>query len=371
MRQVFKNQKAALEKKINVNYVTGLAKALGIKTNKDTFSEQNMKSREHIQQLKEKLAWRLIRKLQMENQDIFPTPAQGKKKNQKNVGEPIKLEKLQSSDKKSEGPKRSSSKERSLEATPKDLKLTKIEEIQAKNEMQCLYKYSIGKGNNALMVRSLFKNRFWWMIADKGADMEKVNFMWTQIKNSIYMDTLLCKFPEKKSGLGLKEKSTMKAAASTLPSYPADSLQAKQLENKLYNKIEDNFHVANKKALFLNMRIYYESLGEDPFLHLPVTFHIKNGLADPEFQKFKEHYQQVESEVKERKALRLKMKQERQQARDANQTYQDDYDSPVQSPEKDTKKTEGIAEPETKLPPPIKNIWIIKPGENTNCGNGI
>lgn len=66
---------------MNVNYVTGLAKALGIKINKDTFSEQNMKSREHIQQLKEKLAWRLIRKLQFENQDIFPTPAQGKKKN--------------------------------------------------------------------------------------------------------------------------------------------------------------------------------------------------------------------------------------------------------------------------------------------------
>ena len=49
--------------------------------------------------------------------------------------------------------------------------------------MTCLYKYSVGKGNNALLIRSLFKNRFWWMIADKGADMERVNFMWTQIKN--------------------------------------------------------------------------------------------------------------------------------------------------------------------------------------------
>lgn len=74
--------------------------------------------------------------------------------------------------------------------------------------MQSLYKYSIGKGNNALMVRSLFKNRFWWMIADKGAEMDKVNFMWTQIKVGMHMDTLLCKYPENKSGLvGWKEKT--------------------------------------------------------------------------------------------------------------------------------------------------------------------
>jgi len=56
------------------------------------------------------------------------------------------------------------------------------------------------------MVRSLFKNRFWWMIADKGAEMDRVNFMWTQIKNASHMETLLCKFPEKSSGFGYKEK---------------------------------------------------------------------------------------------------------------------------------------------------------------------
>ena len=122
----------------------------------------------------------------------------------------------------------------------------------------------------------------------------------------------------------------------------------------MYNKIEDNFHLANKKALFLNLRNYYESLNQDPFIALPVTFHVKNGLADPEFANFKEHYRKVEEEVKVRKALRLKRKHERAEF------------SPEQSPDKAEK-----AEPEQPLPPPIKNIWIIKPGENTNCGNGI
>jgi hypothetical protein len=53
--------------------------------------------------------------------------------------------------------------------------------------------------------------------------------------------------------------------------------------HKLYNKLEGNWHLSNKKALFLNMRNYYESINEDPFDYLPVTFHVKTGVNDPEF----------------------------------------------------------------------------------------
>ena len=62
-----------------------------------------------------------------------------------------------------------------------------------------------------------------------------------------------------------------------------DAAQMKQLDVKMYNKVEDNFHLANKKALLLNMRNYYEALDQNVFDNLPVTFHIKNGLSDPEF----------------------------------------------------------------------------------------
>ena len=55
---------------------------------------------------------------------------------------------------------------------------------------------------------------------------------------------------------------------------------------KLANKIEDNYHLCNKKALFVNMKNYYEAIGEDPFDSLPVTFHIKEGLTDPNFLAF-------------------------------------------------------------------------------------
>ena len=56
---------------------------------------------------------------------------------------------------------------------------------------------------------------------------------------------------------------------------------------KMYNKLEDNFHLSNKKALFINMKNYYEAVGEDVSLALPLTFHVKS-REDPEYQRFKE-----------------------------------------------------------------------------------
>jgi hypothetical protein len=55
------------------------------------------------------------------------------------------------------------------------------------------------------------------------------------------------------------------------------------LSNKLkvYAKLEANFHLSNKYALFYNMRRYYNAVGRDPFEVLPLTFHIKNGSNDP------------------------------------------------------------------------------------------
>ena len=65
----------------------------------------------------------------------------------------------------------------------------------------------------------------------------------------------------------------------------------KYSDDKLYNKIEDNFHMNNKKALYLNMKNYYEALDQDVFANLPLTFHIKDGLEDPEFSKFQTYYE--------------------------------------------------------------------------------
>ncbi len=85
----------------------------------------------------------------------------------------------------------------------------------------------------------------------------------------------------------------------------------------VYNKLEDNYHLANKKALFMNISSYYKALGYDPFdVAIPLTFHVKS-VSDPECDRFVEIYNKFQNE---------KIGQ---------------------------------------------NIWIIKPGENSNRGSGI
>lgn len=68
--------------------------------------------------------------------------------------------------------------------------------------------------------------------------------------------------------------------------------------------MEDNFHLSNKKAMFLNMKIYYEAMNKDVFSALPVTFHIKEGLDDVEFNKFKTFYFKEEEEIKKQKQFK-------------------------------------------------------------------
>lgn len=56
------------------------------------------------------------------------------------------------------------------------------------------------------------------------------------------------------------------------------------------NHIEAHYHLSNKKALFLNMRLYYEALSEDMFQFMPVTFHLTEGTESKEWDKFEECY---------------------------------------------------------------------------------
>ena len=68
------------------------------------------------------------------------------------------------------------------------------------------------------------------------------------------------------------------------------------------------------------MKTYYECLGENPFDFIPLTFHIQEGSSDPQFEVFLKQFEENQSEEGKKK---------------------------------------------------LQNIWIVKPGENTNRGNGI
>jgi len=64
----------------------------------------------------------------------------------------------------------------------------------------------------------------------------------------------------------------------------------------IYNRLEDNYHLSNKKALFLNVSAYYQSMGINPFeVAIPLTFNVKTPHQnDSEYIKFTRAYRKFE-----------------------------------------------------------------------------
>ena len=85
---------------------------------------------------------------------------------------------------------------------------------------------------------------------------------------------------------------------------------------RIHNRLECNYNLADKKFLYLNMKKYYQAIGENVFDYLPLTFHLENGEDDSSFSEFSSVFESF----KAKKML---------------------------------------------------NLWILKPGENCNRGNGI
>lgn len=190
------------------------------------------------------------------------------------------------------------------------------------------YTVYVGKGNNSPMIKKLFASRSWWKIIE---NKELANFVWSQWKDKQVISDLKC-FQEQMDknavclgkasirindseidqfGLGLIKKSKSYVVL------PCEKFFSEH--QKLHNKLEFNQCLTNKKGLYATMKLYYESLGLELFAKVPMTFNVTSE-ADEEYQKFLQIYQEYESE-----------------------------------------KTKGT----------MQNIWIIKPGEYTNRGNGI
>ena len=58
--------------KFNHNYALGLGRALGLHLKRDAFQEHNMKSRDHVNGLREKLIFCLWKKLNNNNKNVIP-----------------------------------------------------------------------------------------------------------------------------------------------------------------------------------------------------------------------------------------------------------------------------------------------------------
>ena len=149
------------------------------------------------------------------------------------------------------------------------------------------FKAFIEKGNNGTAVKTILNRRSWWSIQEThDENYESSDFMWTQWNKQKIFDNL-------------------------------PTSQQRIPFNSIYNKIEANHNLSDKKDLFLNLESYYKSIGVDSSENIPLTFLIEGGKESDSFNKFRQYYNLLSS-----------------------------------SPEEDNK-------------------WILKPGENSNRGQNI
>jgi len=58
----------------------------------------------------------------------------------------------------------------------------------------------------------------------------------------------------------------------------------------VYNRIDHNYNLSNKKNLFLNMKEYYESTGEDLHSNIPLTFLVEEESKLESVEEFKDFF---------------------------------------------------------------------------------
>lgn len=179
---------------------------------------------------------------------------------------------------------------------------------------------------------------------------ENPNFVWTQIKNKSFIEiltkaqnenifddeenqqesslnkgiltatTTILSLDNLKSLISQEDMPLLRKgwkSLKTLKKKEENTLTIKKpMELKIHNHFENNFHLGNKKALFYNLREYYEKTNQNVFQDIPTTFHIRKGLEDPEYSNFLNCF----NEMKEKTGQKL---------------------------------------------------WILKPGERSNRGKGI
>ena len=63
---------------------------------------------------------------------------------------------------------------------------------------------------------------------------------------------------------------------------------------RVYNKLSENRELTSKKRLFYNMYNYYTLNKVNPFIKIPLTFHVLYGSYDAVFKTFLAKYNEIQ-----------------------------------------------------------------------------
>ncbi|CAD8072953.1 unnamed protein product [Paramecium primaurelia] len=299
--------------------------------------------------------------IQVKQVQVQPLPKETTPKPLKRLIPIIKLERTTSPIKKAIAPQSQNKKKVLIDDTrywdigylkfiqcPSVLEINQI--INFTNALQVLpaqhqkyYKLYVGRGNNHMMVKSIFSMRAQWTV---GGNLEEddLNFIWTQkfvdfpqseiksIQRSISNETIEGWIDSNDQTLirqawdRVEGKSKKKLADYNLESQPIlnNLCNVKELltinhQNqsiRIHNHLKEGNQLGDKKFLFLNLSKHCQENEIDLWTLIPLTYHIQ-GPNDQSFYLFKKKFEEVSVDSQ------------------------------------------------------FKNIWIIKPGEDSNRGQGI
>jgi len=196
--------------------------------------------------------------------------------------------------------------------------INKENEISIEQMPETSYKFCILNGNNSNLIKTFFRQRSWW---SSGNEQDEVNLIWSQWNKTDFIGKL------KKVDVKVRSNNENKC------------IELIPQEIKLSNHLEFNYVLGNKKCMYYNLKFYYQMINKEHLDIMPLTFHVR-GILDPEYENFKKEYLKNEEAIKKNQKVKHK------------------------------RSTKGNSEKEFDVNS-NKNIWIIKPGENTNRGNGI
>ena len=72
----------------------------------------------------------------------------------------------------------------------------------------------------------------------------------------------------------------------------------------MHNHFENNYFLGNKKALFYNLKQYYDLKKQDVFSIIPTTYHIKHGVNDPNYILLSKLFKKVEKVKKKNSTIK-------------------------------------------------------------------
>lgn len=198
------------------------------------------------------------------------------------------------------------------------------------------YKYYLGKGNNSKLIKKIMSTRWWWTCVQED-QLPNVNMVWSQSIDNEYISTIPVIYykPKLIDSVSRSVQSFVTYQTETLSNVYVDLSSLKydlitsssafisytdlKPQNpsffRTHNKLQYHFYLSDKKYLYNIMKKYYGLMGQNVFDYLPITFYVKNIDSD-DFKLFLTDYQM------------------------------------------------GVVNN-------TQNAWILKPGENSNRGNGI